>query len=64
MARSYVTHRGTCGLCSSLQDLVVYMKYSDLTTLRQECGVKGVTVRENGVECFQKKLGMTEGCAA
>ena len=63
-AGAYVSHRGACGLCSSLQDLVVYMKYHDLTTLGQECGVKGLTMRENGVECFQEKLGMTQGCAA
>lgn len=63
-AGGYVTHRGACGLCSSLQDLVVYMRYQDLTTLGQECGVKGLTVRENGEECFQEKLGMTPGCAA
>lgn len=62
-AGAHVTHRGTCGLCSSLQDLVVYMRYTDLTTLGQECGVKGLAARDNGVECFQEKLGMTQGCA-
>ena len=63
-AGAFVTHRGPCGLCSSLQDLVVYMRYHDLTTLGQECGVKGLTISENGEECFQKKLGMTEGRSA
>jgi hypothetical protein len=61
---AFVTHRGACGLCSSLQDLVVYMRYRDLTTLGQECGTKGLTLRENGISCFQEKVGMTEGCAA
>ena len=62
-AGAQVTHRGNCGLCSSLQDLVVYMRHQDLTTRGQECGVMGLTERENGVKCFQK-LGMSEGCAA
>jgi hypothetical protein len=32
-----VTHYGSCGTCSTLQDLSVYLRYRDLTTIARRC---------------------------
>ena len=37
------THYGPCGLCSSLANLAVYMRYPDLTAPVRDCGLKGVS---------------------
>lgn len=61
-----VSHTGACGLCSSTQDLAVYLGKPDLTTAASKCVKETVPVIGGGIddsiECL-KELGMTEGCA-
>ena len=56
-----LTHYGSCGTCSSLQDLSVYMKYQNLTKVVRRCsilyGFKKITT-----SCY-KKLGFSHHCA-
>ena len=59
---AFVTHAGECGVCSSTQDLSVYLKHIDLTTLGEGCGAKAMTNFWRGQECFQE-LGFTEDCS-
>jgi hypothetical protein len=57
-----VTHEGACGLCSSLQDLSVFMETPDLTSVGIGCAIEAVTNFSNGVNCFMQ-AGFSEGCA-
>ena len=36
-----VSHTGTCGLCSTAQDLATYMSIPDMTRAGKICAVKG-----------------------
>lgn len=58
-----VTHRGACGLCSSLQDLAVYIETPDLATPVRACGL--LAFREGPEAQMQCLLdiGFTEPCA-
>lgn len=55
------THHGSCGLCSSLADLAVYMEKPDLTEPVRECGLMNAPMEEH-VACL-RALGFTEACA-
>lgn len=55
------THYGSCGLCSSLADLAVYMETPDLTEPVRECGLANAPMAEH-VACL-RALGFTEACA-
>ncbi|MDF1563230.1 MAG: hypothetical protein P1V51_09310 [Deltaproteobacteria bacterium] len=58
-----VTHHDACGLCSSLQDLSVYMRYPDLTEPVRECGLRSMTgTDEEAIACLEA-LGFTRPCA-
>lgn len=58
-----VTHLGNCGACSTTQDLAVYLRHSDLTSLANGCGRSGlVKSYEDGLKCFLN-LGFTYPCA-
>jgi len=58
-----VSHYGACGLCSSLQDLSVYMRYNDLTAPVRQCGLDGIGGGEDAtLECLLG-LGFTAPCA-
>ena len=62
-AGARVTHSGACGLCSSLQDLSVYIARGDLTDPVRRCGISGITHGHEGtVRCIQE-LGFTLPCA-
>lgn len=59
----YVTHAGSCGACSTLQDLYVYMSKGDgLGDEATSCGIRGLTNTQDGIACY-RELGFTEGCA-
>ena len=58
-----VTHYGVCGACSTRQDLGVYMKYFDMTSVGKECGIKTGILTAYGIRCFED-LGMTTPCAS
>lgn len=53
-AGAELTHHGACGVCSSKQDLAVYVENVDLTTLGVECSIAGILEFEKGVRCYQR----------
>jgi hypothetical protein len=55
------THTGTCGLCSTLADLAVYMRFPDLTDPVRTCGLESNGEAEH-VACLEA-LGFTRPCA-
>ena len=58
-----VTHDGACGVCSSLQDLGVYMKSPDLVARGKVCAtVASIVGFDAGVRCYLA-LGFTPACA-
>jgi hypothetical protein len=57
------THFGACGLCSTLADLAVYMRYPDLTAPVRQCGMDHINgPPEAHIACLQQ-LGFTLPCA-
>ena len=52
-----VTHTGTCGACSTLQDLAVYLERPDLTAPVRRCGMQPGTLG-----CLEG-LGFSHACA-
>ena len=59
----YVTHGGPCGLCSSLQDLSVYMEIgAGLQEKVVGCGIPARQSKSDGIACFQD-IGFTQGCS-
>ncbi len=62
-ADATITHHGACGLCSTLQDLAVYMAYPDLSGPVRDCAMLGLTgALVEVVDCLLE-LGFTEPCA-
>jgi len=61
-----VTHFGHCGVCSTLSNLAVYMRYDDLTAPVRACGFSpapdGGTPVDGDVACLMK-LGFDLPCA-
>jgi hypothetical protein len=58
-----VTHTGPCGMCSSLQDLSVYLGHGDLTSPVRICAAKALSGgKEVVLECL-RELGFSEPCA-
>ena len=58
-----VTHFGGCGLCSSLQDLAVYIRNDDLTAPVRQCALDGITMGEDATLQCLLGLGFTMPCA-
>lgn len=59
-----VTHTGPCGVCSSLQDLQVYARQTDLTDPVRTCGIMGISNgKDANVDCLQA-IGFSPECAA
>jgi hypothetical protein len=56
-----VTHEGTCGTCSTLQDLAVYLERPDLTAPVRRCGMR--LTRADALACLEG-LGFSGPCAA
>lgn len=63
-AGARITHFGACGLCSSLQDLAVYIATPDLTQPVRRCGVRGLTQGAEAQRGCIAELGFTAPCAA
>lgn len=62
-AGAVVTHHGACGLCSSLQDLAIYVGIPDLTEPVRACGIKGIAEGEAAqLECLLD-IGFSAPCA-
>lgn len=65
-AGAQITHYGPCGLCSTMQDLAVYIREPDLTAPVRACGVKGLTkppakAEQLARECLQE-IGFSDPC--
>lgn len=61
-----LTHYGPCGLCSTMQDLAVYIREPDLTAPVRACGVQGLGKSEEEAkalsrECLQE-VGFSDPC--
>ena len=62
-AGAAITHGGGCGLCSSLQNLRVYMGQPDLTDPVRECGMQGLLgSAEDNITCLEN-IGFDGPCA-
>ncbi len=62
-AGAFVTHLGPCKLCSTLQDLAVYLENRDLGVTVRECGVQNLLSSfPSLVDCI-KNLGFSDPCA-
>jgi hypothetical protein len=57
-----VTHTGSCGVCSTTQDLAVYMKIFDMTSAGEACAIQALVSEAKGLACYLE-LGLTEPCA-
>jgi hypothetical protein len=55
-----ITHYGTCGTCSTLQDLAVYLEKPDLTAPVRRCGVRWDA--SGRLTCLET-LGFSHACA-
>lgn len=56
-----LTHAGSCGLCSTTQDLSIYL-IEDFTTAGKKCATKGLFDEAAGLQCYMD-IGLTEECA-
>ncbi|KAJ1406629.1 hypothetical protein B484DRAFT_319705, partial [Ochromonadaceae sp. CCMP2298] len=56
-----LTHEGSCGLCSTAQDLSIYLA-QDFTDAGKKCATKGVLNEEAGLQCYMD-LGLTLECS-
>lgn len=62
-AGGVLTHHGACGRCSSLQDLAVYIRNTDLTGPVRACGIEGMSQgQDRNIECLQE-IGFSLLCA-
>lgn len=56
-----LTHKGACGVCSSLQDLAVYLEKPDLTSPVRWCG--SLSMVPSASKSCLKKLGFSNACS-
>lgn len=56
-----LTHAGSCGLCSTTQDLSIYL-IEDFTAAGKKCASIGLFDEEKGLSCYME-LGLTRECA-
>jgi len=49
-----LTHYGACGVCSTTQDLAVYIEHTDLADKGTECSLRGIQDFADGVACYQE----------
>jgi hypothetical protein len=62
-AGGVITHRGPCGLCSTLEDLAVYAEVTDLTTPVRACGLLGLTDGFDVLLACVEDIGFSSPCA-
>jgi len=61
-AGAFITHWDACGVCSTLVNLVVYMRYPDLTDPVRQCGINNIGNKAGNIACLQD-LGFDLPCA-
>ena len=67
----YLTHNYTCGVCSSLADLRIFLTVTDLTVPVRSCILKNLwkfwltsdSFREEVSSCFQETIGFSPECS-
>ncbi|MCP4120954.1 MAG: hypothetical protein GY751_04310 [Bacteroidetes bacterium] len=62
-AGAILTHYGPCGLCSSLQDLSVYLEYNDLGTPVRLCNFANLFAPYQDLDNCILSLGFTSPCS-
>ena len=60
---AFVSHLGACGLCSTAQDLAVYLAHPDMTSAGKKCATKALVSARWGKKCYEA-LGYTAPCAS
>lgn len=60
-AGAVITHEGSCGLCSTTQDLSIYL-IEDFTAAGKKCATIGLFNEEAGLQCYMD-IGLTKECA-
>jgi len=63
-AGAILTHHGPCGLCSSLEDLAVYLEYSELGTLVRLCAAVNLNTPFSELEACIEGIGFSNPCAS
>jgi len=58
-----VTHMGTCGACSTLKDLYIYLTQPNLTTPVRSCASQWFATTSSLKKCLIEKVGFTSWCA-
>ena len=61
LSNAYITHTGSCGLCSTTQDLSVYLS-KDFTKAGKKCATIGLLNSDEGIKCYES-IGLTYECA-
>ena len=56
----FLTHENHCGVCSSLDDLALYLEKPDMTEPVRKCGFR--LIKKRGVACLQS-LGFSHACS-
>ncbi len=62
-AGAHVTHTGGCGVCSTLENLAVYIRETDLTAPVRECGLLGLREGFDANLACVRELGFDLPCA-
>jgi len=57
------THTGRCGVCSTLENLAVYIRQPDLAGPVRTCGLRGISEGEAANLACLRALGFDEPCA-
>ena len=58
-----VTHTGSCGACSGLKDLYIYLTQPNLTTPVRSCASQWFSTASSLKKCLVEKVGFTSWCA-
>jgi len=56
-----LTHNRPCGVCSTLDQLAVYVSVPDLTSPVRKCGLEAVLSKTLGLKCL-KNIGFRDAC--
>lgn len=62
-AGAYVTHYDACGLCSTLEDMALYVEDLDIGKAVRECGIKNLATPFRDLLSCLEDLGFSKPCA-
>ena len=58
--RVYLTHNFTCGACSTLHGLSIYLDRPDLETPVSKCAIEHLFSLSQATECLEKEVGFED----